>query len=30
VDRARINYAIRARLRQAPLSFLWPAKETDV
>ncbi|MFM2051592.1 MAG: hypothetical protein RL682_2083 [Pseudomonadota bacterium] len=30
VDRARINHAIGARLRQAPLSFLWPAKEADV
>lgn len=30
VDRVRINHAIAARLRQAPLSFLWPAKETDV
>ena len=30
VDRVRINHAIAARLRQAPLSFLRPAKETDV
>jgi site-specific recombinase len=30
VDRARINHAIQARLRQAPLSFFWPARETDV
>ncbi len=30
VGRARINRAIGARLRQAPLSFLWPAKETNV
>ena len=30
VDRARINQAIRARLRQAPRSFFWPARENDV
>ncbi len=30
VGRARINRAIWARLGQAPLSFLWPAKESHV
>ena len=30
VGRARINHAIWARLRQAPLSFLWPAREPHV
>jgi len=30
VDRTRINQAIRARLRKAPLSFFWPAREFDV
>jgi site-specific recombinase len=27
LGRLRINRAIRQRLRQAPLSFLWPARE---
>ena len=30
VDRTRINRAIRERLRQAPMSFFWPSRETHV